>query len=184
VTHAQELLNAMRGLCGAVGCLSDAIVNRLASHAAASCSAASSSLRESLQCRVVDHLSGARHFASGTDYTQSPPGLAQLPVLAFAAETYGQSRQDAWRCASSQEAASKHLLTTGAIAGDTKVKSEDQPGDSLEAELTRVRARRLTRAERPQYLGNAEFEEEVCLMPCYCLSLLVLDTKHITELSS
>ena len=72
----------------------------------------------------------------------------------------------------------------GAIAGDTKVKSEDQPGDSLEAELTRVRARRLTRAERPQYLGNAEFEEEVCLMPCYCLSLLYLDTKHITELSS
>jgi len=36
----------------------------------------------------------------------------------------------------------------GAIAGDTKVKSEDQPGDSLEDELTRVRARRLTRAER------------------------------------
>lgn len=109
-------------LCGAVGCLSDAVVSRLASHAAASCSAAPSSLRESLQCRVADHLSGARRFASGIDYTQSPPG---------------------------------------ALAGDTKLKSEDQPGDSLEAELTRVRAKRLTRAERPQYLGNAEFEQEL-----------------------
>jgi len=82
------------------------------------------------------------------------------------------------------EAASKHLLTTGAYAGDTKVKSEDQPGDSLEAELTRVRAKRLTRAEKPQYLGNAEFEEEVCLMSCCCLPLLALDAKHITELPS
>ena len=72
-------------------------------------------------------------------------------------------------------------MTTGALAGDTKLKSEDQPGDSLEAELTRVRAKRLTRAERPQYLGNAEFEEEVCLMS---LRFLIgpLDAKHI-ELS-
>lgn len=112
----------MKSLCGAVRCVSDAAVSRLASHAAASCSAAPSSLRGSLQCHAVDYLSGARHFASGVDYTQSPPG---------------------------------------AIAGDTKVKSEDQPGDSPEAELTRVRAKRLTRAEKPQYLGNAEFEEEL-----------------------
>lgn len=90
-------------LCGAVGCLSDAVVSRLASHAAASCSAAPSSLRESLQCRVADHLSGARRFASGIDYTQSPPGLVQLPLLAFAAETYGQLRHEAWRSAGSQK---------------------------------------------------------------------------------
>ncbi|DBA67794.1 TPA: hypothetical protein ACH3X2_001196 [Trebouxia sp. C0005] len=112
----------MKSLRGALGYLSDAVVSRLASHAAASCSAAPSSLRESLQYSVIDYLNGARHFASGVDYTKSPPG---------------------------------------AIAGDTKVKIEDQPGDSLEAELTRVRAKRLTRAERPQYLGNADFEEEL-----------------------
>ncbi len=74
-------------------------------------------------------------------------------------------------------------MTTGANAGDTKVKSEDQPGDSLEAELTRVRAKRLTRAEKPQYLGNAEFEEEVCLMscrafPCWPWMLSVLQNCH------
>ncbi len=91
----------MKSLCGAVGCLSDAIVSKLASHAAASCSAAPSSLRESLQCRVVDSLIGARLFASGIDYTQSPPDLVQLPVLFFAAETYSQSRYEAWRSASS-----------------------------------------------------------------------------------
>lgn len=91
----------MKSVYGAVGCLSDAIVSRLASHAAASCSAAPSSLRESLRRRVVDSLTGARHFASGIDYTQSPPGLVQLPVLLFAAETYGQLRHKAWRSASS-----------------------------------------------------------------------------------
>lgn len=53
------------------------------------------------------------------------------------------------------------LLGAGEAAGNTKLKSEDQPGDSVEAELTRVRAKRLTRAERPQYLENEEFEEEV-----------------------
>jgi len=78
----------MKSLCGAVGCLSDAIVSRLVSHAAASCSAAPSSLRESLQCHVVDSLIGARLFASGIDYTQSPPGLVQLPVLLFAADIW------------------------------------------------------------------------------------------------
>ena len=91
----------MNSLCGAVGCLSVAIVSRLASHAAASCSAAPSSLRESLRYRGVEYLNGARHFASGIDYTQSPPGLVQLPVLPFPAQTYSQSRHEAWRSASS-----------------------------------------------------------------------------------
>lgn len=52
-------------------------------------------------------------------------------------------------------------MDAGEAAGNTKVKSEDQPGDSVEAELTRVRAKRLTRAERPKYIENEEFEEEV-----------------------
>ena len=78
----------MKSLCGAVGCLSNAIVSRLASHAAASCSAAPSRLRESLQCHAVDPLIGARLFASGIDYTQPPPGLVQLPVLLSAADIW------------------------------------------------------------------------------------------------
>ena len=41
------------------------------------------------------------------------------------------------------------------------MESEDQPGDSVEAELTQIRAKRLTRAERLQYLENEDFEDEV-----------------------
>ena len=50
---------------------------------------------------------------------------------------------------------------TGAAAGKTKLRSDDQPGDSAEAALTRVRAKRLTRAEKPKYMDNVDFEEEV-----------------------
>ncbi|KAL0026158.1 hypothetical protein WJX79_006225 [Trebouxia sp. C0005] len=67
----------MKSLRGALGYLSDAVVSRLASHAAASCSAAPSSLRESLQYSVIDYLNGARHFASGVDYTKSPPDFEE-----------------------------------------------------------------------------------------------------------
>ena len=59
-------------------------------------------------------------------------------------------------------------LDAGANAGNTKVKSDDQPGDSVEAELTRVRAKRLTRAERPKYLDNEDFEEEVSHDVIHC----------------
>lgn len=55
-------------------------------------------------------------------------------------------------------------VATGAAAGNSEVKRDEQPGGSPEAELTRVRAKRLTRAERPQYLDNADFEEEVCML--------------------
>ena len=55
-------------------------------------------------------------------------------------------------------------VATGAAAANTEVQSDDQPGGSPEAELPRIRAKRLTRAERPQYLDNADFEEEVCML--------------------
>lgn len=41
------------------------------------------------------------------------------------------------------------------------MKSDDQPGDSVEAELTRVRAKKPRRADRLQYLDNEDFEKEV-----------------------
>lgn len=41
------------------------------------------------------------------------------------------------------------------------MKSDDQPGESPEGELARVRAKRLLRTDKPNYLDNEDFEEEV-----------------------
>lgn len=51
----------------------------------------------------------------------------------------------------------------GAEAGNTKIKSDDQPDESPEGEVARVRAKRLLRTDKPNYFDNEDFEEEVLL---------------------
>lgn len=52
-------------------------------------------------------------------------------------------------------------MPSGNVAGNTTVKSDDQPGESPEGEIARVRAKRLLRTDKPNYLDNEDFEEEV-----------------------
>lgn len=52
----------------------------------------------------------------------------------------------------------------GQTDGHNNVESQTQPENSAETVLPQVRAKRLTRAERPQYLDNEDFEEEVWLV--------------------
>ncbi|KAL3156329.1 hypothetical protein ABBQ38_000647 [Trebouxia sp. C0009 RCD-2024] len=49
----------------------------------------------------------------------------------------------------------------GQTDGHNNVESQTQPENSAETVLPQVRAKRLTRAERPQYLDNEDFEEEL-----------------------
>lgn len=140
----------------AAGCLfSELLTSRLSSHAAASCSSVTP-LEQLVvnRCAIGSYLC-SRHFVAAGVCPRAPAGKDMHLSCDLSAV--------------SEEA--DVLLGAGEAAGNTKLKSEDQPGDSVEAELTRVRAKRLTRAERPQYLENEDFEDEVrrCwILVCWC----------------
>ena len=61
------------------------------------------------------------------------------------------------------------------IAGAVTDSSKESVENSLEAELPRVRAKRLKRAEKYQYVGNEEFEEEVIcfVLPSHVCTITV-----------
>lgn len=62
------------------------------------------------------------------------------------------------------------------------MENQDQPEDGIETEVPRVRAKRLTRAERPQYLNNEEFEEEVWLVLEFSMYQNKFQTTRLSQL--
>ena len=81
VAMSNFLLGNTPGLRAARGLLPDGMLSRIASNAAASSSEASGGLCTSLRWLASSLKSGQRPFASGTDDTLSPSGVAQLDLV-------------------------------------------------------------------------------------------------------
>lgn len=130
--------------------VSDVVASRLASHAAASCSTRSPQSAGALLDGLAGCLCSVRCFAASTNYTKAPPGLpsCQAPLLSVHITLLHSLAQCPDAC-------------LGADAGKTEVRSEDQPGDTPEPEIPRVRAKRLRRIDKPNYFENEAFEKEV-----------------------